>query len=676
LEKEVGCQRGIFLDIGWANEYLNTNNLNVNWELAMSLSLRLQHPAWNLFPYLFLVCAFSVVSCWPARAQDLSRIEGLSAEVRAVQPLACPPAGALQVPNIATYKTLLDGALTELRTLLPQLRQVASQSTLFGDSGAAVANSANTLIQALNNTDSCAAAAAFVKINPAKAQNAPQPPLTDILIAPASILFDDLEVGDKSQPKSFSITNKGTASIAIKHVSIAHCDRSGMNCGGTSAEFEVVGQPSQPCSNFLDQAAHCDVQVVFAPKYAGNFTARVNVEVIDGSGNPRPEAVQLVGQAHVTNLASLNGDGSSGTNPSMRSVVGFDISGASSAANEQKAFLEFDLNAPLGRAGKVCVKNIDHRRYPEEERCKAGYHYEARRDPLNRRLWAFFNPRITSLPQSRSAISDLNIQGFTDFFNGKTTDLVQGLDIQGGLEWLMVKPRTGMPFFSSYRNMHGRLGIALVGGAGFTTPFGTPGANPTVFTLAADSPLRQQFNVPSATFTNIAFVDKERSRFFRKYFAGLRLKTYQFTDLAKGICDPDYDRKCEGLENLFPGIIDLTMGQDEQVTAGHLSRWVFRVDAVYPLPFATSFNIFGSVNTVFQKNLSTNPLILPPTSSTALSDPSVFIVNVDPRSRDVYRIGLGVNLLELLKKKPAPGSNVQTPPATNTPTASQPTPAP
>ena len=615
-------------------------------------------------------CIF--LSCFTL-GQDLAQIEARSMEVRSLQPLACPPAGALQVPNIATYKGLLDEALKQLRDQLPKLKQVASQSTLFGDSGTAIAKSTDPLIQALSNTDSCAAATAFSKINAAKVQNIPQPPPSDILISRSSILFDDLEVGDKSDPISFSITNKGTNVIAIKKVSIAPCDSSGENCGGASAEFELAGGASQPCPNFVEQSGHCDVQVIFKPELAGNFKARVNVDVVDGSGNPRPEVVQLLGRSHVANLASLNGDGSASTNPSMRSVMGFDISGASSAANEQKAFVEFDLNAPLGRAGKVCVPDSPHRRYPDEEICKKGYHYEARRDPLNRRFWAFFNPRITSLPQPRSAISNLNVQGFTDFLNGKTTDLVQGLDIQGGLEWLMVKPRTGMPFFSSYRNMHGRLGIALVAGAGFTTPFGTPGANPTVFTLPPDSPLRQQFNVPaSGNFTNIAFVDKARSRFFRKYFGGIRFKTYQFSDLAKGICDPDYDRKCEALENIFPGIIDLTVGQDEQVTAGHLSRLVFRVDGVYPLPFATAFNIFGSINTVFQKNVSTAPLILPPTSAAALSDPSVFVVNVDPKSRDIYRIGLGVNLLELLKKKPAPGSNVQTPPSTSTPPASKP----
>ena len=202
------------------------------------------------------------------------------------------------------------------------------------------------------------------------------------------------------------------------------------------------------------------------------------------------------------------------------------------------------------------------------------------------------------------------------------------------------------------------MGVALVAGIGFTTPFSTPGASPTVFTLAPNSSLRQQFNVPATnpngggTFDNIAFVDRERSRFYRKYYVGLRLKTYHFSELVKGRCDPDWkeskSRPCE--YNLFPGVIDLTAGQDEQVTGGHLSRWLFRLDVIQPLPFAPGFTIFGSVSSVFQKNRSTNPVVLPSTSTTALSDPSVFIVNLDPRSRDVYRIGLGVDILQVIKK--------------------------
>jgi hypothetical protein len=185
-----------------------------------------------------------------------------------------------------------------------------------------------------------------------------------------------------------------------------------------------------------------------------------------------------------------------------------------------------------------------------------------------------------------------------------------------------------------------------------------------VFVLAPDSPLRTQFNVPAdGNFSNIAFVDRERSRFFRKYYAGIRLKTYHFSDLVKGdLCDKDDDPEhCEGLYNLFPGVIDLTVGQDEQVTGGHLSGWLFRLDAVYPLPFAPAFSIFGSVNSAFQKNHSTNPVILPATSQTPLSDPSVFIVNVDPRSRDVYRIGLGVDILQIIKKATAGSKTQETP---------------
>lgn len=629
------------------------------------------------FPILICLCVFIMAAA--AYSQDLGLIEGHSLEVRNLPPLACPSdPDSLPQADVAQYHDKLDKAVKYLREQLPKLQKQASASTVLGDASPSISKSIGPLVEALGNekTDVCQAAAAFSKI---KVGKVPQPPVTAILISPDSNVFDDLEVGNQSQPATFSITNKSSGPIQLNPAQILRCDDAG-KCDKPSQEFAFSQGSSQVCPNYLDAAGNCVVQVIFTPGWSGKFNAQVRMTFVDPTGQPGVARVQLIGSAHVANVAGINGDGSGSNNPSMRSVVGFDISGASSAANQQKAFAEFDLNAPIGRAGKVCVDahgrphGQDGKSYANSlcDQDQKNYHYLPRRDPLERRLWAFFDPRITSLPQARSAISNLNVQGFSDFFNGQTTDLVQGLDVQGGLEYVLFKPRTGIPFFSSYKNAHARLGVALVAGAGFTTPFATPSATPTVFALPTGSPLITQFNVP-AGFTNIAFIDRERSRFFRKYFAGIRLKTYQFTDLVKGACDPDYDRPCEGLYNLFPGIIDLTVGQDEQVTAGHLSHFVFRLDAVYPLPFASAFNLFGSINSAFQKNVSTNPLILPATSTTPLNDPSVFIVNVDPRNRDIYRIGLGVNLLELFKSKtPSPGSKVQAPP--DNPPASKPGP--
>jgi hypothetical protein len=464
-----------------------------------------------------------------------------------------------------------------------------------------------------------------------------------VLIRPDMLQFGSNEVLTTID-KTFSVTNKGPKPITLNDPQV-DCDPS------TADEPKhcpfTIEKTGEICSNTLESGDHCDFKVTFQPYRQQKFDRKVTVSwnAVDGAASPG--TVDVLGKGFVSNVVGLDGDGATSSSPSTRSVVGFDLSGASSSDTQAKAFLEFDLNVPLFGAGQNCTKSEADPASPSKKICRP------RRDPLNSRWWAFFNPRITSLPQSPTPLSNLNVQGFTDFFGSKNTDLVQGFDAQGGLEYLLVKPRDGIPFFSSIKNMRARIGIALVAGGGFTSPFSTPSANrnQTVFALPSNSPLRTTFNIP-ASFTNIAFVDEERSRFFRKWFTGIRLKTYHFSKFADGLCDwLKTEKPCEALHNSFPGITDLTVGQDEQVTAGHLSSLVFRLDTVYPLPFP-GFHIFGSLNSAFQKNELSAPVVLGfPTTPAVATDSSVFLAVVQPRSRDIYRVGLGLDLIQVINSR-------------------------
>jgi hypothetical protein len=126
-------------------------------------------------------------------------------------------------------------------------------------------------------------------------------------------------------------------------------------------------------------------------------------------------------------------------------------------------------------------------------------------------------------------------------------------------------------------------------------------------------------------------------------------------------------RKCEGLHNAYPGTIDLTVGQDEQVTGGHLHGWVFRVDANYPLPFAPFAHALVTINSAFDKNQTTFPFIPPATSTLALASPLVGAVAVSRfPNKDLYRLGIGFDLLEIknaLTKKTT-DTKQEAPPAT------------
>lgn len=370
--------------------------------------------------------------------------------------------------------------------------------------------------------------------------------------------------------------------------------------------------------------------------------------------------------------------------PLTRAVVGIDLSAPSAQAIKQAYFVDFDLLAPLPLPWKTKFKN---------------------QDPLENLLWLWFNPRITSLPQATnfSALSTINETGsfLTQESSKGTLGDIQGLDINGGFEFVLVKPRDGIPWWAGYTNTQARLSPSLIAGGGMSTPFSTNNTDVVsqvnqsicdAFTILRANPNATTSNqagllcmagVPPSTSPTIVvsgttpkpyidFFTPERSRFFRKAYAGFRLKTYFFSKTIKGYCDPDPKRgenrgDCDGLYNIFPGIIDITTGKDEAVTAGHMSTWLLRVEAVYPLPFVPSIHLFASAYTALKGNKESQPFnsytITTPVTG-ANNDSNTFRFGLQPLDRDYFRIGIGVDLIQLFKKSSSGGQPSSKAPAT------------
>jgi hypothetical protein len=378
--------------------------------------------------------------------------------------------------------------------------------------------------------------------------------------------------------------------------------------------------------------------------------------------------------------------------PLTRAVVGVDLSAPSAQAIKQAYFVDFDLLAPLPMPWLTRFKN---------------------EDPLENRLWLWFNPRITSLPQATnfSALSTINETGsfLTQESSKGTLGDIQGLDINGGFEFALVKPRDGIPWWAGYTNTQARLSPSLIVGGGMSTPFSTDNTdvvsqvnqsicdafsilrtNPSATTSSQAGLLCMAGTPPStspvivvAGTTPKSFVDfftPERSRFFRKAYAGFRLKTYFFSKTIKGYCDPEPKRgenrgDCDGLYNIFPGIIDVTVGKDEAVTGGHMSTWLLRLEAVYPLPFAPSIHLFASTYTALKGNKASQPFnsftINTPLAG-ANNDSNTFRFGLQPLDRDYFRVGVGVDLIQLFKKSSSGGQPSSAAPAAQ-PAAATPT---
>lgn len=578
-----------------------------------------------------------------SRGQDIGQINILRKQIEDLQPAACGTNVATVDPDSASFLAsqskkllaLIDQRIAALkaRTDLDDSEKSGIEQQYRAQQEVLKAGCGNlTPLPISNEAQSCSGT------SPLKA-------------LPTSLDFGAEEVSTPTE-KTLQLSNGTGTTSTITDFRISINNGKAKRCGtdaygnSRSLDFNLVTSDT-PCLSSLDASANCTLKVQFSPCLAGDVSPDAAIEISGKTGNPSAcfqTSIALLGSGQVLNLAHIENTAGQTSTPITRAVAGIDISGASSAATQQKLFVEFDLNAPLGWGTK---------------------------DPLEKRVWLFVNPRITSVPQSSSAISGLDVQG--DFLSTalqqqKTTDLVSGLDLLAGTELFLLKPRSGVPFWSEYKNAHAKLAIALVGAVGFTTPFTTPTSGAEEIDLKTtpaaniaanfpDLPASLLANMPKKTI--LALVQKDRSRFYRKYYGGFRLKTYFFSSEAKGDCDKLGD-DCEALLNQFPGIIDITAGQDESVTGGRLANWVFRLDAVYPLPFVPALHVFGSVLSSFEKNRYSLPLFAP-TTTAPLTDPTVLIHAIGPPDRDSYRIGIGVDLVQLLKKKVSVSPKQSTP---------------
>jgi hypothetical protein len=224
---------------------------------------------------------------------------------------------------------------------------------------------------------------------------------------------------------------------------------------------------------------------------------------------------------------------------------------------------------------------------------------------------------------------------------------------------LNVPPLTPPPTFSTSQGL-----VCLPGTAPSTSP---------VIVI--------QGSAPNNTRAFIDFFTPERSRFFRKAYAGFRLKSYFFSRTIKADCNPPVSRGenrggCDGLYDIFPGIIDVTFGKDEAVTGGHMSTWLFRLDANYPLPFYQGIHLFASAYTALAGNKLSQPFnaytINSPVTGTN-NDANTFRYGLQPLNRDYFQVGIGVDLVQVFKKSSGGGQPSSQAPAPKPAAGSSPT---
>jgi len=226
-------------------------------------------------------------------------------------------------------------------------------------------------------------------------------------------------------------------------------------------------------------------------------------------------------------------------------LAGINATGSSSSGPSQQYFLEYNLLSPVP-GHKICP-------FPSKPS-----------RTLEQKCWVWLNPRIASVPSQNSAtISSLtSTSALTSGIGSQSlSQITQSFEFQTGFEYYLLKPWNGRQF--GWKQSWSRTSASVIVGGGSVTPFsGATGAaefglNPNLAQQFLTSPtLTTEYpqlasallcaypasgtapsNCPKTTPTTVAFLFPNRSRFYRDFFGGFRLRTFYF----KGDCGANRD---------------------------------------------------------------------------------------------------------------------------------------
>jgi len=349
-------------------------------------------------------------------------------------------------------------------------------------------------------------------------------------------------------------------------------------------------------------------------------------------------------------------------------LVGINATASGSSGPSQQYFASFDVMLPVPFLGRrVCPRG------------KPTY-------PLLQRCWVWLDPRISSAPApaTTALTSFTSPTSLASGASGQTVgQITQTFEFIGGFEWTFNEPYWGRQF--GWKGSWARSTVSVISGFGSSTPISSL-SNASLYSLNTN--LGAQFTqnpsfatmypqlaqalcgtnygytkVPpcisssvgaASSFKNVAFVLPNRSRFYRDYFAGFRLRTYYFS----GDCMDPGDRSADSpasschIQNTYPGTFDIRFGQDENVTGGYLRSVVMTLAGTYPIPgTGGTLRIFGSTYLRLRSNRNAVALaVMPSASGTSITDPSTVIQPILPSDQDYYRLGIGTDLIALVSK--------------------------
>lgn len=315
------------------------------------------------------------------------------------------------------------------------------------------------------------------------------------------------------------------------------------------------------------------------------------------------------------------------TTEDTRLTTGVESVQTSASTPQQHFLIDFMLTAPVGKQVTRAEKPV---------------------------FGAWLNARFHGAPTNAVSGVKQFVGGFEkDLVSGSTTDLLNTLLFRAGVE-IGARRKLSFDFGSDFQ-----FQPTFIAAFGIQT---VPELKtPSVFDLPAhtDDPNDKFSNLPyerwgiptDKGYKYVSLGDPDRRRFYKSFEFGLRLKTHHFND-CKSDAPPDCstDRRRN-----FPGMVDLTLGQDAAITGGERRGMVGRIDGFYPLPAHSALNavyLFGAlrVHWVDGVDAEQDPVILrAPSAAVTLPSSEVFehVLTPDERTRDEWKFGMGVDLVRL-----------------------------
>jgi hypothetical protein len=371
---------------------------------------------------------------------------------------------------------------------------------------------------------------------------------------------------------------------------------------------------------------------------------------------PAAQSITVGTAATVLDVRMLHGRAGGET---YRMIAGVQQAGASSTQSVRKLFADlfFDVPGPI------------------------------KSDPRNPTNIAFGPPfrfwgdvRVTSVPETAPVqLSQYNLG--TQITSLNTSQIAQSVAFLFGAEyriWGMPPHGPGSsPYIGGNNNADDThstqkfTGSLLIGG-GAVTPINPQESATLVSATAGDAaklynfvvgpghPVDDTTPVPAlcpppvgtaagGSCSVLALLSKDRERFQRQYFFGLRMRTSYFSPAGIPVNRP-------------AAMLDVSIGQNEEVTGGRLRGVVFRMEAFYPLPFQqlNMVYLFGRayLRGLGDPGFKNSYALQPDQTGATITSASVLSVTMPVPDRDIYSFGIGMDMLQLVKKltaKTTPG---------------------